>query len=86
MEDKTLSQKMRHIVKEKDSFSDRLEKMIYSLTVKEKNFYFRVSFTTHEEADRYQKMYPNKKMILTLSYLYEKAEDAISNQKLRLIE
>lgn len=69
----------------KESFSERLKRTIYSVTVKYQDFYFCISFKSAEEARKYQAMYPNVTTNLFASYLYEKAEEAIAPQKLSLV-
>jgi len=69
----------------KESFTDRLKRTIYCVNVKDKDFWFSISFTSIEEARKYQVMYPNKKMLINASYLYDNAEEAIKPQNLSVV-
>ena len=69
----------------KENFKERLKRMIYSCSVKHEDFWFIVSFTSKEEADKYRAMYPNREIFLFASLLYDKAEDAIAPQKLKVV-
>lgn len=68
-----------------ETFTERLGLMLHTCHLKHNDYYISISFQSIVEAQKYKDMHPNRKCLITHSYLYEKAEDAFSPSKLTVV-